>query len=1822
MQGYYTTESPATRSPEVTVSSKPTLSPSVSPVAASPSSTTSPMTNSPSISPSSPTSSPNTYQPTGHPASMHPSSFSPSTNQPSAHPMSIHPISLAPATIHPTSGHPTSTTVSPSTRAPMSNTPSTCGPVTICPSTSTCGPVTICPSTGGPASLSPSSNPSSNSPSSKNPISYHPSTSPSANPTTSCPSTVNPFTNNPTVGPNSCHPATLAPSIKPPSESPATCMPSTPGPVSLHPGSQAPSNGPTSNSPTTNSPRTNSPRTNSPRTYSPSTNSPRTNSPSTNSPRTNSPSNSPRTNSPSTNSPSTNSPSTNSPRTNSPSTNSPRTNNPSNSPRTNSPSTNSPRTNTPSTNSPRTNNPSNSPRTNSPRTNSPSTNSPRTNSPRTNSPRTNSPSSKDPTTCTPSMTPTSFHPASIQPTCNPTSAGPSTQMPSSQSPSGSPSITPATLNPASAHPGSTRPTVGPTVSPTVNPTTVQPSYSSSSSPSTPSPASLHAGSSSPSNSPTSVSPLTYGPSSASPSSICPLMLPTRSPTSGYPTACPSQCPSKSPLTHQPTFKGQGTRFPTSSPTLCVMTVDLNEESAVVNQPKAITPNIDSSNCFVTTVYVWKVQDASKNTVATGSNNPLYIPANTLLPLGVYTISLDILIPGKVFTAQNTLTVQSQQLIAKIDGGSSKTVQALEAFALTTSSKNDPDNVAKAANSAFEWTCATSTAAATCPDLRGRADDTLSISANEMGTVGEYTFTFNWTVTYGRTSRTGLAQMVVTLAANPVPDVDLSGPSTVNEGQDYRITSTVSPSSTFSRLQKRDLAVLSSSTSGVQYTYIWTADSSLNFLTTTSGPDFACSGLLGGQTYTFRLDVSAPSTGTATTMLRVTVNQAPECSGIQVSPNTGIALQTDFTFNMNGCTDPDDPSGSMPLIYEMWVDGSLLVNDLSSSTYVTNAIPAGDAVVVSGYALDSLGAKSAAVRVAMTISNPADDCYVNTYINNELQSSSSTGQSSKVLTEIMTTATMLGNTSTFCNMDDSLLVLSQSLMTTIAQTTNSTVISPSQAEAAATAVSSISTKLSAPSSSPSEPQAVPLVKSQTINEITTVVTTIIDTKPMSGESSTVASIGKSLNALAPIADCEQLRKLRTLAERIIEVGSRNHVTGESDDTFTFDLIAGVSQGFDSSLGTSSLRSKSSLLSDLSVQVPQLSSGLAGNLQMLRLDSELVSRCASLGEGKELFVPSFTVSVSDRNGDPVSIDNLETPFEFNIESKQCSSDLECVYLDVESTTWKTNGCETSCQENNIVCQCTHLTEFAVLKTDQSAYTVTPTQRNAFYILAGFYSVCSLISISLIVVNITIFRKCFDRLWHNGPNVAICLLSLIRAFLAVRWTGDLQMLLDMRKKVLVLLTVTPYVLICWVLTLFCMQWGMVFFVSFKRVRILKFSDYRNLYLCLSTLATVCELALGVVAFTLENGTEIVNGAIYILASIVIGVVAFTLGCAFIIFGNLLGCALLSSKGRTATAKVMLYTSWGLGMSCIFESILWMLASAGSTMITPKLSLLLSYGIMLIPIGISIYLMTQKTRKNLLESMYKRGSRKRTTRSSRSQSRTGTNTRAKSTRVSHAYRQSIFSSQASTQTPSNWTQKPSNFANYFRSLLGRKVSETGRPVAHSVSLTGRPVAHSVSLDAKLGPKPRVVLNASEGTTLASQVINTPSVAQPRYSDLRTVGNEKKGLIVPHHHRVSTRLTLLGQRLTLSTNGNGERVRPQSSLEDDNGRGGEVQGSLESERFQSLMKPHCSRDNSLTQRNWRGIAEPIQGVKRECSIDPDASADTSGSRSSRDGNPLGGCGS
>jgi hypothetical protein len=270
------------------------------------------------------------------------------------------------------------------------------------------------------------------------------------------------------------------------------------------------------------------------------------------------------------------------------------------------------------------------------------------------------------------------------------------------------------------------------------------------------------------------------------------------------------------------------------------------------------------------------------------------------------------------TATVEVVVGLQKIVALIAGGSFRQFGIGTTFTLDASSSYDPD--ASSGNLKYFWSCSADTSTADCSGLSisSKSSSTLTVAKNKL-TTGEYTFAMNLV----KGTRNDTATVTIEITAGTPPVITISKPTKAKYNIDdefLSVASTVSSSLSYS-------TSWSFVTSDVKkpFFYNGAAASSLkNQLTAVLG----LYGFTRGDTYKFKLTATDSAGYSSYSTISITMNMPPSGGSLEVSPMSGFALETSFTFTAVQWTEDDLPVTYIFGTTAVNTDGSLDTSFLS------------------------------------------------------------------------------------------------------------------------------------------------------------------------------------------------------------------------------------------------------------------------------------------------------------------------------------------------------------------------------------------------------------------------------------------------------------------------------------------------------------------------------------------------------------------------------------------------------------------------------------------------------------------------------------------------------------------------------------------------------------------------------------------------------------------------------------------------------------------------------------------------------------------------------
>ncbi|GAB5367361.1 hypothetical protein AAMO2058_001223700 [Amorphochlora amoebiformis] len=1443
------TQSPETMAPLAALTSHPTMIPSCSP------STISPLTNTPT-----------THQPaTQHPVSIHPISQSPYTFNPlSSSPTSYHPATAHPGSSHPITNTPFTSspmTSSPTSYHPISLKPSS-HPVTNSPITSS---PSVSPASSHPTTQHPlSAHPATSAPVTSSPITLWPTSCQPATPhPSSHPVTGFPFTSNPiTVSPASSHPVTLHPgSSHPATNSPETSNPVTSFPVSSHPATDHPgSSHPASNSPVTSSPSTWSPTSFHPATLQPTTSHPASNFPVSIGPLTASPASShPATLHPGSSHPASNSPLTLGPLTASPASSYPSTHHPGSShPASNSPSTVIPLTGSPASSHPITQHPGSShPASSSPLTSSPLTSSPASFHPATLHPGSSHPASNCPVSLSPiSASPASFHPVTQHPGSSHPTLAPVTLSPSSSHPGSTHPVTAGSSEAPGAGPSS-----GPIGFPVLGASAPILSLSAPKEvgicgilrieTSVQSIGSVYLNwflNSHPIVSFQDALVLSYGELQmlATSSGIGNLVDGT---ILNFTALALDQSTGLFSSIQQAMVTHRGIMQPSliiSGPSLST--------SVHPSEPLRLSVTAQHVSCLSITAsdlgsmsfqYSWDITSGGHSLGLALDNSPeIIVPSGSLLPSRthkvIFTLSgISSLYPG-ISSVQTSLTLTAADVpvVAVLSTGAMANVPSGTEVSIDGSKSTDPANLSHATRS-FSWSCTTpspyptSCTSSLTPSTTGEIT-LLSPGSLTPGAVLTISLTFtvsaNFGASIGTITRSSTSSTIITGVAR-APLVSLAHqtsktvmtPGLLPAGSALRLSSSVTPDP-------------STSLPASQLIYSWNEDSGLleglsayQRLSELEAPVLvlAAGSLSPGMSYVFTLSVSDPTTdaGAGQATVSISVLSSPIVTSILSSPMSGVVRETTFRF-LAHATVAD--FSQVPLYYQF------LIRVGGRQTVVGNTQIENTKNVI----LDQYGTLEVGVEVRDSFGSMANlwgSETIDVQATSAFQDPCTALNMTKTyLLSLLRTAGFQASAEEACIGDDvffylDLLSLLQARSAVFAASNYilsflgsfpSNITNPCISCTSHSTYSTYKSALFIHLISSLQPCSSRAYTSPTAQSLYALASSPLTTNANAGsqsalvanflglwpELSTSSISGSRTSAL--IADA--LSFLALARDKSAGDLTRKLLVGVSRDMIPGEIAAELTTlAFDAhvqALALETASERATVSSGVNVTVP---SGLAANASDVRLlvvswKPGLPADAPKVQEGESLVSDVEDVTLTNSNGNNIIIpegENIRIAISLK-EGETTDGDLRCVYIENSGSRWSEDGCYLDVQGSSVVCVCTHLTEFAVMRRTKDGQRLPERLRWSYLCGAG---IAWMIAVCALVQGVRLWIAKAHRGWIALAHYLLMCQGLFRALSSVMYSGIVVgfRVQHSHAAAVVVVTALPYTFSFWTASVIAFQW-----------------------------------------------------------------------------------------------------------------------------------------------------------------------------------------------------------------------------------------------------------------------------------------------------------------------------------------------------------------------------------------------------------------------------------
>jgi alpha-tubulin suppressor-like RCC1 family protein len=911
-----------------------------------------------------------------------------------------------------------------------------------------------------------------------------------------------------------------------------------------------------------------------------------------------------------------------------------------------------------------------------------------------------------------------------------------------------------------------------TVTPTPTPT---PSIASTSSP-TPTPTQTPTPMQTPTSTPTSTSASTptQTPTSAPTQTSTPTPTLTPTPT---PTQTPSPTPTKT-STSSPTPTSTATPTPTQTPTLTPTPASTTTSNPTPTPTSTQTPQCAviasvmgpsvqyttktgiqltgatkfSDACDTTSQLSFNWTQVAGSPVSFVANGRSLVVSSFDAPIGgsvTYQFRFGVYLvkqPATSASATIYVVVQPQNLVPLISGGSQTIISVQNTLLLNGSASYDPDGSNSTA--VYSWSCSTGDIVP-CSFGSNWNTSIVTIPASTL-TAGQR---YNFTLTYSKDTRSALVSTIVDATQAQVPFVSIDPVPTVITRETKLVIR--------SKAYVPPLPVLYDSSRTQSFmSYSWSVSYS-DGSTPTSDALLAAISLAKettilivpsntfdvGMTYVVRLTVKNLNDGsTGYSQVSFSINTPPTAGQFTITPNTGVAIYTPFTFSCSSWT-----TSNTPLRYSFgYIDPStgentdILIDPSYSSTFTAIGglpIGSGDNSTLTLYAVayDRLGSSTTAystITVAASVNNTAAN--VLNWVQNQTSNLASLLQSQDFDTAAQLTQTLskslnsISDTSGACpnNCSGNGVCVDTVCKCSNDMSGSDCSISPQELQARQQvrqqlmqAVISTTTNSITPSTGQNLLYRARLVSAITQNptEITqetessaiALSSTFAQQLKSSFSTESVQAIGQVLTNVIQAATTRSTnttniaRVYDTIPDLLSSVLD-NKVTGESATTIqTSQLSLMAYRNYPSNLNNLQLNTTVNLKLP-NTWASNTSSSVLGSDEVLISASSVNANPYNSLSNDNVTTSVFSLTFLSSNKSAISVQGLASPITFRIPISSGFSpsviqknaslpglQLQCKYWDTVHKNWSTNGCSiVNYTATDITCACTHTTDFSGL------------------------------------------------------------------------------------------------------------------------------------------------------------------------------------------------------------------------------------------------------------------------------------------------------------------------------------------------------------------------------------------------------------------------------------------------------------------------------------------------------------------------------------------------
>jgi hypothetical protein len=730
--------------------------------------------------------------------------------------------------------------------------------------------------------------------------------------------------------------------------------------------------------------------------------------------------------------------------------------------------------------------------------------------------------------------------------------------------------------------------------------------------------------------------------------------------------------------------------------------------------------------------------------------------------------------------------------------------------------------------------------------------------------------------------------------------------------------------------------------------------------------------------------------TDSNLLDVTVNAAPTVVAATVSPTTGVAGTTHFQLRCEGAADVDEPlryqfayiaasttTPTPPVVYTLL---TARIDVKSTRVY----LPRGDFVVVC-YAFDALGAQSlpsAASSVVSVTALPAvvavgvnGTCTLSPIVADRLAPSLVAAQSLSAtlqqVNSLYSSIVAAQCASAACSVFDALIgavvtavdaaIVDDELTDTAVQMTSETLATLTNTALAI-----------CPSSFDRATQVIVAM----LGAVKSAKNCTTSCLSPANAAKVLASIGDTLSSLIVGDSCAQFDAVSGLVTDLVSTAGAGSVTGEQVAGIDTDEIKATTTRVD---GTGATAATTGATFDLpagafaNTATPQ-----CANVQIVEFDSATARACrggdadtAAVAAGIDVPVSNVvSADVYDCDGNLVSVRDLATPISFLIpfeaallaptllevacpaatdylpsngivssQTQQVTTQAQCNYFDEDAQVWTDDGCVVAdanvtlpSGKFGIRCECTHLTEFAILLRSVNNLDVTACNNNPASV---FGSIVFLIFACLYMLMLSFAaRQTYFAWWAfsvdeqytmKAQHTLLCVICIFRIVVCVIYF--LLQFESVRVKVefkaVATLSGIPYILMLWLFSLLVSNWAAIYSAA-RRSQLHNMQNaFRKLlpYFVAGN-ALVSLLLLSVFVTIAVTSDSELRTEMTLVGSVVYATLSGLLGLSFARFGY--GLLIVLSKDFASKSASRLCKVGAVFASCfVGEASIWLVSA-----------------------------------------------------------------------------------------------------------------------------------------------------------------------------------------------------------------------------------------------------------------------------------------------------------